>query len=169
MRFALAVLALATLASASIAPLSKRQFPDCAENCLVDADFGSCSQTDDVCLCNSASFVNSVTSCITSSCSGSDLTTAESEAVGLCAAVGVNVSTVVASSTAAPASTSSGASAASSAPAASSTGGSSSGSSAPSTSASASAPTASTTNGATAHGMNALAGLVAVGAAAFVL
>ncbi|EMD36956.1 hypothetical protein CERSUDRAFT_83981 [Gelatoporia subvermispora B] len=165
MRFSLAVLALATVASASIAPLSKRQFPDCAENCLVDADFGSCSQTDDVCLCNSSAFVNSVTSCITSSCTGSDLTTAEGEAVGLCAAVGVNLSSDVPSASASP----SGASSSGSAAAASSTSGSSSGSASSGSSGSTAPAPTNTGNGAAAHGMSALAGLLAVGVAAFSL
>lgn len=53
----------------------------------MDADFDGCNSSDDTCLCNSSTFVNSVTSCIESSCSGNDLATAESDAQQLCLAV----------------------------------------------------------------------------------
>lgn len=60
---------------------------DCASSCLADADFDGCNSTDDTCLCKSSTFVNSVTSCIESSCSGNDLQTAEADAQQLCLAV----------------------------------------------------------------------------------
>ncbi|EMD36955.1 hypothetical protein CERSUDRAFT_95223 [Gelatoporia subvermispora B] len=115
MRPSLAVLALAAVASTSTL-FSKRQFPgtspslaiqsssplparvdndgtdhppttDCAEDCLVNADFGGCAQTDDVCLCNSPAFIDSLNACIDAACTGGDLTIAEQEVEGLCAAV----------------------------------------------------------------------------------
>lgn len=112
MRFTFALLAftgaLATVSAVSTGSgLMKRQFPstfnmlpfvicrsqltalplDCAEPCLADADTGDCNSADDTCLCNDSAFVNSVTSCIASSCTGSDLATADSDASQLCAAV----------------------------------------------------------------------------------
>ncbi|TFY57793.1 hypothetical protein EVJ58_g6814 [Rhodofomes roseus] len=145
MRCALALTTLlSALATAQASYILRRQFPNCAESCLANANFGSCSSSDDTCLCNSSVFVNSVTSCIQSSCTGSDLTTAESDAQQLCLAVGVTLS----ASSAAASSTS------------------------PSSSASSAASSASVTgaaNSARSHGVNALAGLAAVGAVAFAL
>ncbi|KAI0725952.1 hypothetical protein C8Q72DRAFT_561698 [Fomitopsis betulina] len=90
--FALTAL-LSALATVQASYLMRRQFPNCASSCLVDADFDGCNSSDDTCLCNSSTFVNSVTSCIESSCSGNDLATAESDAQQLCLAVGVTLAT----------------------------------------------------------------------------
>ncbi|EPS96363.1 hypothetical protein FOMPIDRAFT_1032411 [Fomitopsis schrenkii] len=138
--FALTAL-LSALATAQASYLLKRQFPSCASSCLVNADFGNCNSTDDTCLCNSSTFVNSVTSCIESSCSGNDLETAEADAQQLCLAVGVTL-TNSASAT---------------------------GSSSPSSTSSSATATTTKTSGARANSMNALAGLAAVGAVAFAL
>ncbi|KAH9929087.1 cytochrome P450 [Epithele typhae] len=94
MRF-FAVLAFVAAASAVSmrAPLTRRQsFPanvgaDCSTACLTGADFGTCDPLDDGCLCNSSSFVNSVTTCIETACTGSDLENAEAAARQLCLAV----------------------------------------------------------------------------------
>ncbi|KAI0058003.1 hypothetical protein BV25DRAFT_1772886, partial [Artomyces pyxidatus] len=56
----------------------------CSFPCLVNADFGSCSPSDDVCLCNSPAFVDSTSACIDSVCSGSDLAQADAAAVYAC-------------------------------------------------------------------------------------
>ncbi|KAI0767335.1 hypothetical protein C8Q74DRAFT_1219245 [Fomes fomentarius] len=157
MRF-FAVLALTAVASA--AHLNKRQnFPSCSTSCLTGADFGSCDPLDDSCLCNSQPFVSSVTNCIVGACQGDDLTNAEAAAQGLCAAVGV---TLTAEPTTSAASTGSS--------------GSATGAPAGSASTTATTPTSSATetqasgsNSAASHGVNALAALVAVGAAALVL
>jgi len=162
MRFTFALLAftgaLATVSAVSTGSgLFKRQFPNCADACLTNADTGACPSGDDTCLCNNAAFVNSVTSCISSSCTGSDLTTADADARQLCEAVGV---TLTASAPASTASASTASSASSAAPS----------STAPSSSASVSAsPSATHSSGAMSHSVNALAGLVAVGAVAFAL
>ncbi|KAI0922635.1 hypothetical protein AcV5_009556 [Taiwanofungus camphoratus] len=161
MRFAFALVVLFgvfTTASAATLQLTKRQFPNCAESCLVNANLGGCNSSDDSCLCNNSAFVDSVTSCIQSSCSGSDLTNAESGARQLCEAVGVTLS----------ASSTSGASSAIPSSTAPTT------SIAPtsaSVSSSVSSPAASHTqsNGAMSHSVNAFAGLAAVGAIALVL
>ncbi|OSD00537.1 hypothetical protein PYCCODRAFT_1453309 [Trametes coccinea BRFM310] len=156
MRF-FAVLALAAaLSTASAAQIDRRQagYPSCALPCLASADFGSCDPTDDNCLCHSSGFINSVTSCVVSACSGSDLQQAESAAQQACASVGVTL-------TATP----SGSQTSSAAP--SGTSPASSGSASSSTSA---APAAtSSTNAASSRSANALAALAVVGAAALVL
>ncbi|KZT64997.1 hypothetical protein DAEQUDRAFT_731978 [Daedalea quercina L-15889] len=140
--FALTVVVLSAIATAQASYLLKRQFPSCASTCLEDADFDGCDESDDTCLCKSSVFVNSVTSCIESSCTGSDLTTAEEDAQQLCLAVGVTLTASV-----------SGASA----------------TSASSTASSSAASTTQTTSGARSNGVNALAGLAVVGAVAFAL
>ncbi|KAH9934186.1 uncharacterized protein B0H18DRAFT_979865 [Fomitopsis serialis] len=143
MRCALALTTLlSALATVQASYLLRRQFPSCAESCLADANFDGCNSSDDTCLCKSSAFVNSVTSCIQSSCTGNDLTTAESDAQQLCLAVGVTLA-------------SSGASATSTSPSSSTS------------SAASSASATSASSGARTHGVNALAGLAAVGAVAF--
>ncbi|KAI0332236.1 hypothetical protein GY45DRAFT_1335719 [Cubamyces sp. BRFM 1775] len=151
MRF-FAIIALAAAVSVSAAGLQRRQtgYPDCANPCLLNADFGSCDPVDDNCLCHSQSFVSSVTNCVVTSCSGADLQQAEAAAQQACASVGVTLS-----SSAAAAQT----------PAA--TGANSTNTGAPA-STSSSAPT-STPNAASSRSANALAALAAIGAAAFVL
>ncbi|KAH9947877.1 hypothetical protein B0H21DRAFT_736774 [Amylocystis lapponica] len=155
MRFAIALVALSALSASASSLLRRQSLPSCADPCIENADLGSCSASDDTCLCNSSAFVNSVTSCITSSCTGSDLAEAEQAAVALCAAVGVTLSS--------PASTSGSSTPSSTAPSSSSSGSASHSST---SSSSASSPTTST-NAAMSHGVNALAGLAAVGAIAF--
>jgi len=76
-------------ASASI--VARQTAPSCAVPCLNDANFGSCSKQDYTCLCNSQPFVTSVTNCVESSCSGSDLANAETAAEAICSAVGVTL------------------------------------------------------------------------------
>ncbi|KAG1744817.1 hypothetical protein EDB19DRAFT_1874378 [Suillus lakei] len=101
MRFAVVVLALSVAFSSAYAALMARQsLPNCAVPCLTNADFGNCSETDDNCLCHSQAFINSTTTCIQSSCSGSDLTNAEAASQQLCAAVGVTLTVTSATSTA---------------------------------------------------------------------
>ncbi|KAG1838901.1 hypothetical protein DFJ58DRAFT_813253 [Suillus subalutaceus] len=105
MRFAVIVLALSfVVESAFTALLTRQSLPNCAVPCLTDADFGNCSSTDDSCLCHSQAFVNSTTSCIQASCTGSDLTNAEAASQSLCAAVGVTLTVSSATATATTAS-----------------------------------------------------------------
>ncbi|KAI6121630.1 hypothetical protein F5141DRAFT_999573, partial [Pisolithus sp. B1] len=59
----------------------------CADTCITSANLGGCSATNDSCLCHSQSFVSAVTSCIETSCSGSDLQQAEEFVRSLCLAV----------------------------------------------------------------------------------
>ncbi|KIY73234.1 hypothetical protein CYLTODRAFT_417203 [Cylindrobasidium torrendii FP15055 ss-10] len=87
------------LAAAAIIPtvygaLVQRQasLPSCAATCLATADFGSCDSSDYGCLCSSDKFISSVSSCITSSCSGDDLASATTVSTQLCAAAGVTLS-----------------------------------------------------------------------------
>ncbi|KAG2757217.1 hypothetical protein P692DRAFT_20377503 [Suillus brevipes Sb2] len=100
MRFAVVVLALSVAVSSTFAALLTRQsLPNCAVPCLKNADYGNCASTDDSCLCHSQAFINSTTSCIQASCTGSDLTNAEAASQSLCAA-GVTLTTSSATATA---------------------------------------------------------------------
>ena len=65
--------------------------PACALTCMASADTGSCQSDDNGCLCRDSAFVNSVTECVESSCTGSDLTNALAFAQENCAAVGVTL------------------------------------------------------------------------------
>ncbi|GBE83495.1 hypothetical protein BKA93DRAFT_821791 [Sparassis latifolia] len=168
MRFA-ALLALSgAIASVSAGTILRRQFPSCATPCLANANFGSCNESDDTCLCNSSQFVDSVTTCIMSSCNGSDLTTAEQDAQQLCLAVGVTLTATPSGSATGSATPSATAPSSSSAASASSSAHSSSSASS-SASSSSSAPSATHSSGALSHGVPALAALAAVGAVAFAL
>ncbi|OAX36897.1 hypothetical protein K503DRAFT_694271 [Rhizopogon vinicolor AM-OR11-026] len=92
MRFPIAILTLSAALSSAFASLTARQsLPNCAATCLADADYGTCASTDDTCLCNSPAFINSTTTCIQATCTGSDLTSAEEASQALCAAVGVTL------------------------------------------------------------------------------
>ncbi|EIN14671.1 hypothetical protein PUNSTDRAFT_118091 [Punctularia strigosozonata HHB-11173 SS5] len=162
MRCSTVLVALAAAAVASATTLhsfaARQSIPNCAVPCLTSAPMGSCSQTDDTCLCHNSDFINGATSCIESSCSGDDLKNAEAAAQALCAAVGVTL-------TATPtASSSSGASTATS-PASSVT--TASGSS--TASLTSGSPSSTSTSGASANGIPALAGLAALGLAALAL
>ncbi|KAJ8596835.1 hypothetical protein M405DRAFT_928505 [Rhizopogon salebrosus TDB-379] len=98
MRFPVAVLVLSAAVSSVFAALVARQsLPNCAVPCITNADYGNCSSTDDTCLCHSQAFINSTTTCIQASCTGSDLTNAEAASQALCAAVGVTLTTAPAS------------------------------------------------------------------------
>ncbi|KAG0699426.1 hypothetical protein DFH29DRAFT_936956 [Suillus ampliporus] len=101
MRFSVVVLTLSAAFSTAFAAMIARQsIPNCAVPCMINADFGNCASTDDSCLCHSQAFINSTTTCIQSSCTGSDLTNAEAASQQLCAAVGVTLTSASATATA---------------------------------------------------------------------
>ncbi|KAG9043484.1 hypothetical protein FS837_009494 [Tulasnella sp. UAMH 9824] len=95
MRFSTVIVALAaSVASASF--LVERQsssFPPCSIPCLTNAQTGSCSPTDNTCLCKSDDYLRSTTACIQNACSAADLATAATMAQTLCKAAGVDIST----------------------------------------------------------------------------
>ncbi|KAG5649738.1 hypothetical protein H0H81_002241 [Sphagnurus paluster] len=155
MRFSIAILAVAAAASSASAALVARQLPACATACLTgpNVDYGGCSATDNLCLCKSQTFVTKSTECIETTCTGSDLETSLQISQQLCLAVGVTLT--------APTATPTGGASASSAP--------SSGAAPSSASASSSASTPQKTNAALANGVNAFAGLAALGLAALAL
>ncbi|KAK0444253.1 uncharacterized protein EV420DRAFT_1574977 [Desarmillaria tabescens] len=93
MRFSLTVFsALFVTAWGSMLLGRQTSLPDCALPCITNVDYGSCSPSDNACLCKSETYVNTTTTCIESSCTGSDLTTAIATAQALCAEVGVTFS-----------------------------------------------------------------------------
>ncbi|KIM54030.1 hypothetical protein SCLCIDRAFT_1222324 [Scleroderma citrinum Foug A] len=101
MRVAAAILTLSAAFSSANATLFARQtLPSCATTCITGASLGSCSATDDSCLCNDQAFISSTTSCIESSCTGNDLVEAEQYAQAICLAVGVTLSVTAPASTA---------------------------------------------------------------------
>ncbi|KAG8999373.1 hypothetical protein FRB94_006099 [Tulasnella sp. JGI-2019a] len=92
--FATATAAIAAIFASAASTPSKRQggFPNCSLACLTNVTaFGSCSPTDDVCLCNNADFIATTYQCFTSSCSESDVALADTESAQLCDAAGVTV------------------------------------------------------------------------------
>ncbi|KAI6112382.1 hypothetical protein EDD17DRAFT_1595822 [Pisolithus thermaeus] len=92
MRAAVAFVALsAALSSVSAGLVSRQSLPSCANPCITNANLGGCSATDDTCLCENQTFINSTTTCIESSCTGNDLQEAEQYAQSLCLAVGVTL------------------------------------------------------------------------------
>ncbi|KAG8950816.1 hypothetical protein FRC04_007048, partial [Tulasnella sp. 424] len=70
--------------------------PACATPCFSQAPTtGSCASTDDACLCKDTSYVQSVSTCVHSACTGQDLTTAELVGSALCRANGVDISSTI--------------------------------------------------------------------------
>ncbi|KZV64000.1 hypothetical protein PENSPDRAFT_669323 [Peniophora sp. CONT] len=157
MRFAVVALFFAASASAATLNLSKRDYPSCANTCLVNPDLGGCdSATDLTCVCHSQTFIDSTSECIAKSCSGSDLDQANETARQACLAVGVTI-TAVSSTTAAASSTAASPSASATSPA-----GSSAASSASVSASAAAASSTSSSSGASSTGANLLVGGAAV-------
>ncbi|KAG9097064.1 hypothetical protein FRC07_010841 [Ceratobasidium sp. 392] len=90
MRVSFAVLALAAVASAS-SVFRRQSMPACAMQCIMTADTGSCDATDNTCLCKSDPFIQATYKCISSTCQGDDLASANDAARALCAAAGVTL------------------------------------------------------------------------------
>ncbi|KAJ3490626.1 hypothetical protein NLI96_g1299 [Meripilus lineatus] len=168
MRFSTVLIALAGIvASTSASRLFARQYPDCANPCIANADIGTCDPSDLGCLCKNEQFIASTTQCIISSCNPEDTIKAEDVAKSFCESVGVTLSgTPTLSPSATPTGSAgssgsgsasvsrSGSSAATSATAPTSAGASVTSSGTPS-------PTSST-NAAVANGANTVLGLAAV-------
>ena len=57
--------------------------------CIVDAPLDGCASTDFTCLCESSVFIDSVQTCVESTCTGDDLTNAETFITDACDAAGV--------------------------------------------------------------------------------
>ena len=107
MRFTLTLVAAASAFSAATASIYSRQslpctvqytsffilcihlvcFTACALSCMENANYGSCSQEDNACLCRNTEFVSSTTACIEKACDASDLAAAEQYSQALCDAV----------------------------------------------------------------------------------
>ncbi|CAE6421915.1 unnamed protein product [Rhizoctonia solani] len=77
---------------ASLALFANAQFPTCAQSCVGQASPGSCSLTDNACLCQNASYCNATNDCFRTSCSSADWTSAYNYAVELCNQAGVTQS-----------------------------------------------------------------------------
>jgi CFEM-containing surface protein len=60
--------------------------PTCALTCISNANLGDCAQTDNACLCKNQQFIASTTTCIESTCTGSDLQEAIEFVQAICAA-----------------------------------------------------------------------------------
>ncbi|KAG8950817.1 hypothetical protein FRC04_007049, partial [Tulasnella sp. 424] len=51
--------------------------------------------SDDACLCKDATYINAANQCFQTSCTGQDLTTAQTVGSALCRAAGVDISSTV--------------------------------------------------------------------------
>ncbi|KIO24129.1 hypothetical protein M407DRAFT_26484 [Tulasnella calospora MUT 4182] len=70
--------------------------PACAIPCLDTASPTSCPKEDDgACLCKDTEYIQTIDACFKSSCTGQDLTTAETVGSALCRAHGVDISPIV--------------------------------------------------------------------------
>ncbi|GJJ14624.1 hypothetical protein Clacol_008890 [Clathrus columnatus] len=90
------VFALFFAAATSAFTLSIRQqgAPDCALTCLTTTPTGSCSPTNDTCLCNDDTFLEAQFNCVKKACtSSSDFQAAQTFALTLCQQVGVDLTT----------------------------------------------------------------------------
>ncbi|KAI0301309.1 hypothetical protein BC826DRAFT_558394 [Russula brevipes] len=110
--FALFVLGLVSIvcASGGLSPRQVAGYPACAQSCLANAKSTKCLSGEVQCLCEDTDFINNTTACFLSSCSGSDLQTAEDTARKNCALAGVTLSstsTPAGSATSSPSSTAS--------------------------------------------------------------
>ncbi|KAG9035013.1 hypothetical protein FS837_002069, partial [Tulasnella sp. UAMH 9824] len=70
--------------------------PACAAACGNDISSTGCADSDAACLCQNTAFIESVDSCLKSSCTGQDLTTAETVGAAACRAFGVDISSAAA-------------------------------------------------------------------------
>ncbi|KAH7337456.1 hypothetical protein B0J17DRAFT_718219 [Rhizoctonia solani] len=77
------------------ATVANAQFPSCAQSCIGQASPGSCSLTDNTCMCQNASYCNATNNCFQSSCSNADWKTAYDYAVELCRQAGVTQTNVM--------------------------------------------------------------------------
>ncbi|KXN88445.1 hypothetical protein AN958_07355 [Leucoagaricus sp. SymC.cos] len=102
MRFSIVVL-LAALASFATASFVSRQdgIPGCALQCVQSAMSQDSCGADEACLCRSDKFVQSSTSCVSSTCQGDDVQTSLDIAQQLCASLGVTLTLLPTSSGAA--------------------------------------------------------------------
>ncbi|CAE6402842.1 unnamed protein product [Rhizoctonia solani] len=71
------------------ATVANAQFPSCAEPCIGQASPGSCSLSDNTCLCQNASYCNATNTCFKNSCSATDWKAAYDYSVSLCNQAGV--------------------------------------------------------------------------------
>ncbi|KAF8607384.1 hypothetical protein BDV93DRAFT_553096 [Ceratobasidium sp. AG-I] len=71
------------------AAVVRADFPACAQPCLGAAPHGSCSLTDNACMCSNASYCNATNLCFKNSCSQTDWKSAYDQAVAMCNAAGV--------------------------------------------------------------------------------
>ncbi|CEL53294.1 hypothetical protein RSOLAG1IB_06261 [Rhizoctonia solani AG-1 IB] len=77
------------------AGIANAQFPSCAQPCLGQASPGSCSLTDNACLCRNAAYCNATNTCFKNSCSAADWKTAYDFSVALCRQAGVTQGNVL--------------------------------------------------------------------------
>ena len=59
--------------------------------CISDADLGGCAATDNVCLCESQVFIDSIEACLDETCSAQDLEDAREFIESVCDSVGVPI------------------------------------------------------------------------------
>ncbi|KAG9098869.1 hypothetical protein FRC06_005893 [Ceratobasidium sp. 370] len=77
------------------ASVVRADFPSCATPCIGQASMGSCSSTDNACLCQNASYCNATNNCFRTSCSAADWKSAYDYSVAMCNAAGVTQSNII--------------------------------------------------------------------------
>ncbi|KAI0718651.1 hypothetical protein C8Q72DRAFT_134773 [Fomitopsis betulina] len=82
-----------TTASAHLFARQLGSIPACASTCIQNTSPGSCSPSDEQCLCTSSTYVNALGTCIHTSCSTADIAAAESALKAICAGVSTSPST----------------------------------------------------------------------------
>ncbi|CAE6421790.1 unnamed protein product [Rhizoctonia solani] len=76
------------------ATVAKADYPACGQPCVGVSAHGSCSLTDNTCLCQNSSYCNDTNECFRTSCSPTDWRAAYDYSVSLCAAAGVTTGNI---------------------------------------------------------------------------
>ncbi|KAL5497798.1 hypothetical protein ACEPAH_2729 [Sanghuangporus vaninii] len=81
------------ISSAFASLLSRQDEPGtaCVSTCIANADLDGCSATDNVCLCKSQAFIDSIETCFDRECEAQDLENARVFVEATCEAVGVTI------------------------------------------------------------------------------
>lgn len=73
----------------------RADYPACATSCVGVYSAGSCSYSDNNCMCQNASYCNNTNNCFRTSCSYNDWVTAYDYSVSLCNEAGVTQNNIL--------------------------------------------------------------------------
>ncbi|KIO24126.1 hypothetical protein M407DRAFT_26482 [Tulasnella calospora MUT 4182] len=94
MRFSIAVLFAASLASGYTILKRQTDLPACAQTCYTNTDFSPCNATDIACRCVHPNYLTALQTCVSSSCSEQDAETAALVGVATCQAAGADITNI---------------------------------------------------------------------------